>query len=125
MVEFALRHAQAVLPPRPRAAFCAALAYCALWVPRAKMLARLKQMWFVFCVALTFYSQCLSAAPLGGDDLVSLLVCRACDEAFPRSTCLDSQEIQNTCLQNILEEEELLSRKFSLALGHLQCRIDN
>lgn len=115
---------------------------------------RVKQVCFVVLMAMIFCSQLSSAASLGGEDLVSLLVCRsvkttvvapflpitwlhpgvatycplncvsatkilcfyfrACEEAFPRSACLGSQEIQNTCLQSILEEEELSSRKFRL-----------
>uniref|UniRef100_A0A915EY47 Uncharacterized protein n=1 Tax=Echinococcus canadensis TaxID=519352 RepID=A0A915EY47_9CEST len=70
----------------------------------------IKQVCFVFAAALVFYSHVSSAASPAGEELVSLLVCRTCDGIFPRSACLESQEIQSTCLQKILEEEELFSR---------------
>ncbi|KAL5105229.1 hypothetical protein TcWFU_006138 [Taenia crassiceps] len=69
-----------------------------------------KQVCFVVFTAMIFYSQFSSATPLEGEDLVTLLVCRACEEAFPSSACLGSQEIQNTCLQSFLEEEDLFSQ---------------
>ncbi|KAL5961375.1 hypothetical protein TSMEX_010892 [Taenia solium] len=69
-----------------------------------------KQVYFVVFMAMIFCSQSSSVVPPDVEDLVSLLVCRACEEAFPRSACLGSQEIQNTCLQSILEEEELFSQ---------------
>ncbi|CDS38015.1 neuropeptide [Echinococcus multilocularis] len=70
----------------------------------------IKQVCFVFAAALVFYSQVSSAASPAGEELVSLLVCRTCDGIFPRSACLESQEIRSTCLQKILEEEELFSQ---------------
>nr|CDS20947.1 neuropeptide [Echinococcus granulosus] len=70
----------------------------------------IKQVCFVFAAALVLYSQVLSAASPAGEELVSLLVCRTCDGIFPRSACLESQEIRSTCLQKILEEEELFSQ---------------
>uniref|UniRef100_A0A5K3FMM8 Neuropeptide S n=1 Tax=Mesocestoides corti TaxID=53468 RepID=A0A5K3FMM8_MESCO len=68
---------------------------------------RFKVATFFFVFITVSCIQVYCASPLAGVDPSTLLICRLCEESAPRSECLNSQEIQNACLQDLLDNVEL------------------